>query len=67
MEDLKIIKRIKEYIEDNYISLNKLAKASGISYHRLWCILNQSYTIKLSDYIAICSALKEPFDLFITK
>ncbi len=66
MEDRIVIRKIKRYIEVNDISLNKLADASGISYHRLWTILNQSDTIKLKDYIAICEAFKEPFDLFIT-
>ena len=59
------IKNIKDYIIANDISLTKLAKASGISYHKLWIILNQNYTIKLSDYIAICKALNEPFEYFI--
>lgn len=67
MDDKVIIKKIKDYIYDNDISVNKLAVAAGLSYHRLWFILNQSDTIKVSDYIAICSALKEPLDLFITK
>lgn len=66
MEDRIVIRKIKRYIEVNDISLNKLADASGISYHRLWTILNQSDTIKLKDYIAICEAFQEPFDLFIT-
>ena len=66
MDDKKVIQKIKEYIEVNDISLNKLADASGITYHRLWSILNQSDTIKLKDYIAICQAFQEPFDLFLT-
>lgn len=66
MEDKVVIQKIKNYIAVNNISLNKLADVSGISYHRLWCILNQSDTIKLKDYLAICEAFKEPFDLFLT-
>ena len=67
MTDIEIINKIRKYINRNDISLKKLASASGISYHRLWSILNQSETIKVSDYIAICSAVQEPFDYFITK
>lgn len=63
--DKKVIENIKNYVEDNDISLNKLSKASGISYHRLWLILNKNYTVKLGDYISICKAFKEPFDFFI--
>ena len=66
MEDKAVIEKINRYIIVNDISLNKLASASGISYHRLWTILNQNDTIKLKDYIAICEAFKEPFDLFLT-
>lgn len=65
MNDKKVIEKIRRYILDNDISLKKLAKEADIPYHRLWCILNQSYTIKLEDYVAICKAVKEPFDLFL--
>ena len=63
--DQIIIKRIEQYIITNDISLSKLAKESKIPYHRLWAIFNQSNTIKLGDYIAICRAFKEPLDFFI--
>ena len=65
--DQIVIKRIKEYIITNNISISKLATEARIPYHRLWLILNQSYTIKLGDYIAIVRAIKEPFDFFIPK
>lgn len=65
--DKAIIENIKDYIEDNDISINKLSKVSRIPYHRLWLILNKNYTIKLGDYIAICKAFREPFDFFIPK
>ena len=65
--DQEVIKKIKRYIEINDISLTKLARTSKIPYHRLWVILNQSYTIKLGDYVALCKAFKEPFDFFIPK
>ena len=63
--DTKVIVRIKYYIEKHDISLSKLAKASKISYHNLWVILNQNYSIKLGDYVAICKALNEPLDFFL--
>lgn len=65
--DKDVIKKINHYITVNDISIKKLAVASNISYHRLWSILNQSSTIKLSDYVAVCKAFKEPFDMFLPK
>jgi transcriptional regulator with XRE-family HTH domain len=65
--DQKIIKNIYRYIYKNDISISRLANEAGMSYHRLWAILNQSYTIKVGDYVALCRALKEPLDFFIPK
>lgn len=65
MDDRKVIEKISRYILDNDISLKKLAKEADMPYHRLWCLLNQNGTIKLADYVAICKAVKEPFDLFL--
>ena len=67
MNDKEVIKKINNYILENDISITKLAKVSGISYHKLWSILNQSKTINLSDYVAICEAFQEPFELFLSK
>lgn len=63
--DQEVIKKIKQYIITNNISLTKLANEAKITYHNLWVILNQSHSIKLGDYIAICRAVKEPLDFFI--
>lgn len=65
--DRDVIKNINDYIVTNNISISKLADAAHISYHRLWSILVKSYSIKLSDYIAICNAFHEPFDFFLPK
>ena len=65
--DQEVINNIKEYILSNDISVRKLADEAGIAYHRLWSILKQNSSIKLSDYIAICKACHEPLDLFIPK
>lgn len=65
--DKEVITNIKEYIKTNNLSVKKIAVASGITYHKLWSILTQSNSIKLSDYIAICSAFNEPFDTFLPK
>lgn len=63
--DREVIKAINNYIYKNDLSIRKIAETSGISYHRLWVILNQGNTIKLSDYVAICKACCEPFDYFL--
>jgi len=60
-----IIKRIRDYIEDNDISIPKLSKATNIPYMRLWRILYRQYSIRLCDYIALCKAFNEPLDFFI--
>lgn len=65
--DKKVIANINEYINANNLSIKKIADEVGIGYHRLWSILVQSNSIKLSDYIAICKAFCEPFDFFLPK
>lgn len=62
--DREVIKNINNYIKEYNLSVSKIAKEAGISYHRLWCILTKSYSIKLSDYVAICRACCEPFETF---
>lgn len=65
--DRTVIMNINDYIERNNLSIKKIAKESGITYHRLWSILNQSSSIKLSDYFSICKAFNEPVDIFFPK
>lgn len=63
--DKKVLDNIKQYIIDNDISIQKLAKESNIPYHRLWTIVNQNHKITIGDYVAICRACFEPLDRFI--
>ena len=65
--DKKVLDNIKRYILDNDISIPKLATESKIPYHRLWTIINQSSKITVGNYVAICKAVREPFDYFIPK
>ena len=65
--DKKVIANINEYITANNLSIKKIADETGISYHRLWSTLSQSSSIKLSDYVAICRAFREPFDIFLPR
>ena len=65
--DKKILDNIKQYIIENDISLNKLAKETDIPYHRLWTIINQNNKITVGNYVAICRAVFEPLDYFIPK
>ena len=58
---------IKNYIEENELSLSKIAKASGITYNNLWAIMNRRNSIRLDDYVALCRAFKEPLEKFIPK
>ena len=65
--DNKVIANINAYINKHNLSIRKIAEETGIGYHRLWSILMQSNSIKLGDYIAICKACREPFDMFLPK
>lgn len=65
--DRIIIENINQYISANDISPSKLAKESGMSYHKLWLILNKNYSIRVGDYYSICRAVKEPLDFFMPK
>lgn len=66
-DDREVIKNINQYIFDNDLSIKKIANETGITYHRLWSILVKSNSIKLSDYLAICTACCEPIDYFLPK
>lgn len=63
--DRKVIKNINEYITRNNLSISKVAKEAGISYHQLWCILTKRDTIRIGDYIAICKAVREDYAFFL--
>lgn len=65
--DKEVIKNINKYIEKNDLSIKKIANESGITYHKLWSILTQTYSIKLGDYVAICKAFHEPLEMFFPK
>lgn len=65
MNDKEIIKRIVNYIDENNLSLPKIAEVSGINYSNLWKILNVRKSISVSVYIALCKAFKEPLTKFL--
>lgn len=65
--DQTVNKNINDYIIEHNYSLSKLAKASGINYPRLFNILKKNNSIKVGDYVAICKAVKEPFEFFLPK
>ena len=65
--DNKVLKRINEYIQKNGLSLRKIAAAAGMDYVQLWSLLKRKRSIKLSDYVALCQAFREPLDIFLPK
>lgn len=65
--DRKVLANINRYIEANNLSVQKIAQEAGIEYHRLWSILFRSGSIKLSDYVALCKAFREPLEFFLPK
>lgn len=64
--DRTALDKIKAYIEDNDLSIPKIAKEAGMTYIQLYCLLNRTQTINLGDYVAICRAFNEPLEKFIT-
>lgn len=65
--DYEVLKRINLYISANNLSIEKIAKESGMTYIQLWSLLKRNKSIKLSDYISLCNAFNEPIDMFIPK
>jgi len=65
--DNEVLKRINLYISSNNLSVEKIAKEAGMTYIQLWSLLKRNKSIKLSDYVALCNAFREPFDLFLPK
>lgn len=63
--DSKTKDRIKAYIEENNLSMPKIAEAANMTYIQLWSLLNRWKTINLGDYVALCRAFKEPLEKFI--
>ncbi len=64
-EETKIIQNIKLYIDYNNLSLTKIAREAGMTYIRLWSIMNRNQGLKLTDYISLCRAFQEPLERFI--
>lgn len=63
--DIKVIKRINDYILENELSVSKIAKEMKIEYKALWSLLHRNGSIKLNDYVNICKAFHEPFEKFL--
>lgn len=61
----QILNRINDYIKANNLSLPKIAEAAGMDYFKLWALLNRKHQIKLTDYVALCRAFREPLETFI--
>lgn len=58
-------KLILQYLEDNGIKQNFLAKRIDMSPVTLNTILNGSRKIDIDEYVKICDALGVPYDTFI--
>ena len=63
--DEAVIDRINTYIEENNLSHQKVAEATGMSYQQLYQLRHKNNCIKLREYIRLCEAFKEPFERFI--
>lgn len=63
--DIQVIRRINDYIIENGLSVSKIAKEVKMDYKKLWSLLNRNGSIKLNDYVNLCTAFKEPFEKFL--
>ena len=63
--DKEVVRRIRQYIERNNLSLPKIAATSGMPYQRLYHLLYNSQLIKLREYVALCKTFNEPLERFI--
>ena len=64
-DDASLGVEINDYIEEHNLSHSKIAKASGMSYGRLYSIRTGVSRIKLEDYANLCKAFNEPFEKFL--
>lgn len=63
--DKEVVRRLRAYIEENNLSLSKIASASGMPYQRLYHLLYNSQLIKLREYVVLCQTFKESLDFFL--
>lgn len=56
--------KIKTYLEENGITQTFLANKAGISIPRVHLLLNGKGRMEVTEYFAICDALKLPYDTF---
>lgn len=62
-----VIDKINSYIYFHDLSLPKIANEAGLSYQNLYQLLHKNQTIKLREYVALCTAFEEPLDYFLPK
>ena len=63
--DELVIDRINDYIKENHLSPNKIAKAAGMNYQQLYRLRNKAVCIKLREYVNLCQVFREPFEKFL--
>ena len=61
---MNLAKNIKDYLENNGIKQNVLAKKANISENALNLSLNQKRKLLADEYVNICTALGLPLDYF---
>lgn len=62
---MNLAKNIKDYLENNGIKQNVLAKKANISENALNLSLNQKRKLLADEYVNICTALGLPLDYFV--
>lgn len=61
------LKKLNNYIHENGLKQKYISHISGISEVTLSKILNNKKKCEINEYLAICTALEQPFEEFITE
>lgn len=62
---MNLAKNIKDYLENNGVKQNVLAKRANMSENALNLALNQKRKLLADEYVNICAALGLPLDYFV--
>ena len=62
--EFEIIQRVRDYIEDNALSLWTLARGIGLTYQQLYQKLYNRKCLDLTIYMQLCNQFEVPYDYF---
>lgn len=66
LEVCRLAEKIKKYMTEKKIPVNKLAEKSGLNVRTLYAIFNDGRKITVEEYAAICKGLNVELDFFFS-